>query len=550
MRKLLSASITLLLSACLEPASTAPGAPEVWPEYNEVEREYVEPRLTEIAETPEPEGAVLFVGDSITQGADLASLFPGQAVSNHGIAADRTQGVLHRMDQITRGTPSKIFLMIGTNDLHQDGAEPSRIASRVGTIIDTLRDREPQAELHVVGILPRAASMAEAVAEANMGIRDEAERAGVTYIDLTSVMADGDGKIRDELTYDDLHLSKEGYRVWADSLRPCVEGDCTGGYWSRVRSIGRSAERDGALTFGWPGSGIAFVADGDAVVRLRDSGLNQFDFTVDGETTLYQPDEGISELRIEGRGEPVEVRLTRRSESYASSLTDVLSVEGDVKPLEHDGPRILFIGDSITAGFGTIGADETCPYSIETSSARDAYALMAAEELGAEAHLVAISGRGVVYNWDDNPEPHMLGHFDLALPDTLERWDHSQWTPDAVVVALGTNDFGTIDPGTAFAGNYATLLNRIATEYPEAKVFAVTGPLLTDEKDERMEAGIRDAISRVGKRGMDVTLVETDLADSGHVWGCNYHAGPDSNRRMAKELLEAITAETGWSTRG
>ena len=549
MRHFLGLSATLLLSACLEPASTVE-APDVWPEYNAVEREYVEPRLADIAGTPEPEGAVLFVGDSITQAADLASLFPGQPVSNHGIAADRTQGVLHRMDQITRGTPEKIFLMIGTNDLHQNGADPSRIARRVGTIIDTLSEREPQADLHVVGILPRAAEMAGGVAEANAGIREEAGRAGVTFIDLTSVMADESGKIRDELTYDDLHLSESGYRVWADSLRPCVEGECEGGYWSRVHPIGRSVERDGALTFGWPGSGIGFVAGGDAMVRLRDSGLNQFDLTVDGETTLYQPEDGISELRIEGRGEPVEVRLTRRSESYASSLTDILSVEGDVKPLDHSGPRILFIGDSITAGFGTIGPDETCPYSIETSSARDAYALMVADELGAEAHLVAISGRGAVYNWADNPEPHMLGHFDLALPDTLEPWDHSRWTPDAVVVALGTNDFSTIDPGTAFAGNYATLLNRIATEYPDAEVFAMTGPMLTGEKAERMEAGIREAIRRVAGRGMDVTLVETNLADSGHIYGCNYHPGPDSNRRMAREILDAITAETGWSTRG
>ena len=65
------------MSACLDPAQTVQ-VPETWPEYNEIEREYVEPRLSEIAETPEPEDAVLFVGDSITQAADLASLFPGQ----------------------------------------------------------------------------------------------------------------------------------------------------------------------------------------------------------------------------------------------------------------------------------------------------------------------------------------------------------------------------------------------------------------------------------------------------------------------------------------
>lgn len=140
----------------------------------------------------------------------------------------------------------------------------------------------------------------------------------------------------------------------------------------------------------------------------------------------------------------------------------------------------------------------------------------------------------------------MLGHFDLAMPDTLVRWDHAQWVPDAVVVSLGTNDFSTYDPGATFAGNYATLLNRVAAEYPDAEIFAVTGPLLTDERGERMEAGIREAVTRVAAKGVEVAIVPLALAEDGHIWGCNYHPGTDSMQVMADTLSAAIARKTGW----
>ena len=532
--------VSLSVLAACSASETASQAPEIWAEYNEVEREYVLPRLTEIAATPEPDDAILFIGDSITQGADLSAMFPGYPVSNHGIAADRTQGVMARMEQITRGTPEKIFLAIGTNDLHQGGADPDAIAQRVGGILDTLKEAEPQADLHVLGIFPRALDMVDSVSAANDGIAAEAQRTGVTYIDLTPVLANADGKLRDELTYDDLHLTEAGYDVLADALRPCVETDCSDGYWSRVIPIGRYALRDGAMTLGWPGSGLNFKADGESLIRLRDSGDNQFDLIVNGESRIYQPEPGINTLTLEAQSAPYTVSLTRRSESYASGLTDILSVEGDVQRIEADKPRILFIGDSITAGFGTIGPDEHCGYSIETSSARDAYALMAAEELGADAHIVAISGRGVVYNWDNNPEPHMLGHFDLALPDTLIAWDHAQWTPDVVVVSLGTNDWSTRDPGDLFAANYANLLGRVSAQYPEAEIFAITGPMLTDERGESMQAGVEEAIDRAAKKGVEVTIVLLSLATEGHIYGCGYHPGPASNELMAEQLVTAL----------
>src|SRR5215510_7190548 len=76
------------------------------------ERKYRELEAREL-----PAGAVVMLGDSITDYADWASLVPDVVLHNHGMAGDDTAGVLRRLHLVTRSSPSDVFLMIGTNDL-------------------------------------------------------------------------------------------------------------------------------------------------------------------------------------------------------------------------------------------------------------------------------------------------------------------------------------------------------------------------------------------------------------------------------------------------
>ena len=69
---------------------------------------------------PVEPGDVVFLGDSITDEGRWAEMFPNLVVHNHGISADRTDHVLMRLDQVTKGQPGMVFLMIGTNDLGTD----------------------------------------------------------------------------------------------------------------------------------------------------------------------------------------------------------------------------------------------------------------------------------------------------------------------------------------------------------------------------------------------------------------------------------------------
>src|ERR1700722_10010799 len=72
------------------------------------------------------QNALVFLGDSITQGwgDDMGGSFPGVKVANRGISGDTSRGVLIRLkDDVLALHPSGVVILIGCNDL-EEGADP------------------------------------------------------------------------------------------------------------------------------------------------------------------------------------------------------------------------------------------------------------------------------------------------------------------------------------------------------------------------------------------------------------------------------------------
>src|SRR5271166_5164282 len=68
--------------------------------------------------TPAVEGRVVFLGDSITDGWDLAKYFPGKPYVNRGIAGQTTMQMVMRMyPDVVRLHPAAFILLAGTNDI-------------------------------------------------------------------------------------------------------------------------------------------------------------------------------------------------------------------------------------------------------------------------------------------------------------------------------------------------------------------------------------------------------------------------------------------------
>jgi len=171
-------------------------------------------------------GAVVFLGDSITQGwgDDLGGAFPGMKVANRGISGDTTRGMLLRLrDDVLALKPTGIVMLMGTNDL-EEGAEPETIAGNFKLIVAELKRHNADLPIVVCSVFPSSATKkrpADKIKKVNelyaAAVKGDAQ---VTLIDTWTLFADAQGDAKAAEFPDLLHPNKAGYAKWAAALRP------------------------------------------------------------------------------------------------------------------------------------------------------------------------------------------------------------------------------------------------------------------------------------------------------------------------------------------
>jgi len=172
------------------------------------------------------QGAVVFLGDSITQGwgDDLGGCFPGLKVANRGISGDTSRGVLIRLTQdVLALHPRAVVLLIGTNDL-EEGADPETIAGNLKLILAALRAGDPKMPVILCAVFPSSAAMKrpkEKITRLNQLYAELLkEDTHATLLDTWTLFADGNGDAQASEFPDRLHPNPAGYAQWAAALRP------------------------------------------------------------------------------------------------------------------------------------------------------------------------------------------------------------------------------------------------------------------------------------------------------------------------------------------
>src|SRR5262245_59784188 len=66
-----------------------------------------------------PKGRIAMVGDSLTALAPWTGMFPDEDIANYGISNDTVAGVLARASSVLESHATKMFVMIGINDLRE-----------------------------------------------------------------------------------------------------------------------------------------------------------------------------------------------------------------------------------------------------------------------------------------------------------------------------------------------------------------------------------------------------------------------------------------------
>src|SRR5262245_41079427 len=165
---------------------------------------------------------VVFLGDSITEGGPWEELFPGVRTRNRGIGGDTSDGVLRRLEQVTRAQPAKVFLLIGTNDLYS-GASEDEIVANIEEILERLKQESPDTEVYLQSVLPRAADYRTRIEALNARLAEVAGEQAAAWVDLYPAFVDPEkGAIRPELSNDDLHLLGPGYALWKEQIEALV----------------------------------------------------------------------------------------------------------------------------------------------------------------------------------------------------------------------------------------------------------------------------------------------------------------------------------------
>lgn len=174
------------------------------------------------------QGALVFLGDSITQGwgEKMGGSFPGVKVANRGISGDTTRGVLIRLKgDVLSLNPSGVVILIGTNDLG-DKAAPEVIAGNLKLIIAALKRHNAKMPIILCNTFPSSASKsrpADKIRKVNQlyfaAVKGDAQ---ITVLDTWLLFADANGDAKKAEFPDLLHPNKSGYAKWAAALRPLL----------------------------------------------------------------------------------------------------------------------------------------------------------------------------------------------------------------------------------------------------------------------------------------------------------------------------------------
>ncbi|MEJ6644594.1 MAG: GDSL-type esterase/lipase family protein [Akkermansiaceae bacterium] len=175
------------------------------------------------------QGALVFLGDSITQGwgDDIGGAYGDTLVANRGISGDTTRGMLIRMkEDVLALKPSGVVLQMGTNDL-EEGAEPEVIAGNLKLIVAELKAFDAEMPIVLCNVFPSSASKrrpAEKIKEINAlyaaAVKGDRQ---VTVINTWAMFANENGDARKAEFDDLLHPNAKGYEMWSNTLRPVLE---------------------------------------------------------------------------------------------------------------------------------------------------------------------------------------------------------------------------------------------------------------------------------------------------------------------------------------
>jgi lysophospholipase L1-like esterase len=165
----------------------------------------------------------LFIGDSLIEFFNWQERFSDKQIFNYGIAGETAEGLLSRLPNITDQIQSADLIMIMTG-INNVAMEDYGFLFTYEKIITRLRETYGQATIAMVSLLPLDLFfLGDAVSRVNRRLKEIAQNNNILYLDLYPLFIDENSQINTSyFEADGVHLSADGYEVWARALENIV----------------------------------------------------------------------------------------------------------------------------------------------------------------------------------------------------------------------------------------------------------------------------------------------------------------------------------------
>lgn len=349
-------------------------------------------------------------------------------------------------------------------------------------------------------------------------------------------------------------------------------------FLTKGRVRGRTWTDAEGLHFNWSGSGLSFEFEGSVLIcDLKAWGSKEFegepgvmsgpfhwnwpclavfiDHDPEPARILKITEQTSRQLIIQTEcRQKHHIRLVKLTENFKTGLClRAMFTDGELhEAAESERPKIEFIGDSITCGFGNMTAERDRFYYSEEENICLSHGPLAAEKLGMDWSAVCLSGICLTEQ-ESIPLPFSVSSLyeftDLPgqtlLHKEVEKWDFTEYPADYIVLNIGTND----SVAAVFSEDAAFVEQRFIRSYADflEKLRRLNGP----------EAHIICAMGSIDYYFYDAVLKASELYQNKHhdcrisclkyrrispldPVGALYHPHYSTHMKMAEDLVKHI----------
>lgn len=345
-----------------------------------------------------------------------------------------------------------------------------------------------------------------------------------------------------------------------------------------VKTLGRTMlTDDDMLWLAFSGSGAEFTFNGtkaEVVIAGDDNAEKPGNEDNQARVAIYVNGERVVDDMIDHAEEtytvfesetPAEcdVKIVKLSET-AMSTCAVKSVTVDseegIKPAEKKEHFIEFVGDSITCGYGVDDEVKEHHFSTKTEDVTKTYAYKTAEKLDADYSMVSISGYGIISGYSDGKkkvaEQQLPKYYDKlgfsygtfgGKKVSGQAWDFTGYTPDVIVVNLGTNDESYTknkeDRIKDYTDSYVDFLKDIRSHNPDSQIICTLG-IMGNGLYPYVEQAVQTYTEETGDT--KVTAMAFDIQSQSDGYAADWHPTEATHEKAAEKLAGEIKSVMGW----